>query len=328
MFLNDPYVEPQDAPPTPRGRYAPSPTGPLHLGNLRTALVCWMHMRLLNGALILRIEDLDEERVVPECTQKLMDDLLWLGLEWDEGPRVGGPHASYMQSQRLEHYARATEALEAQGVLYKCLCSRKEIRQVQSAPHGRTHVYPGTCRDLTPQEYQEQASLKDGRAPVLRVRVGDRVIAFEDGIYGPQTQDLAAEVGDFIVMRRDGFFAYQLAVVVDDALMSITHVLRGEDLLESTPRQLLLYEYLNQPAPTFFHVPLMQDNQGIKLSKRDGASSLDTYRDSGWSADRVIGHLAYSLNLVDRDEPISPQELVDSLSLEAFVRTLQNSEPA
>lgn len=285
-------------------------------------------MRLLQGQLVLRIEDLDEERVVPGCAQQLMDDLLWLGLDWDEGPDIGGPFGPYTQSERLDHYAHAAQVFSEKGRVYRCLCSRKDIRQVQSAPHGLTSVYPGTCRDLTAEQYEAMSERKSEREPALRARVDARVIHFTDLLYGPQTQDLAADVGDFVIVRRDGFFAYQLAVVVDDALMGITHVLRGEDLLDSTARQILLYEQLGYAPPAFLHVPLMQDEHGIKLSKRDGAASLEIYRDAGWSAERVIGHLAYSLNLMDRDEPISARALVESLSLEEFVRTLHDSRTA
>lgn len=299
-----------------RGRYAPSPTGPLHMGNVRTALLCWLHIRLQPGArLIMRIEDVDGLRSSADHTPGVLEDLAWLGLDWDEGPDVGGRFGPYTQSERFDLYDRVLEELEARGLAYPCYCSRKDVRAattVSGADGGL--VYPGTCRDRSAAELEEVARQK-GYRPVWRFRAEGRV-RFEDRVTGPLEQDLTREVGDFIIKRRDGFWAYQLAVVIDDIMMGVTDVLRGEDLLASTPRQIALYEALGATPPRFAHVPLMRGADGEKLSKRDGAESIAARRARGESAASIIARLAHGAGLIDVAEALSATELLQELSAE------------
>ena len=295
-----------------RARYAPSPTGPLHLGNVRTALVAWLHARLSGATLILRMEDLDEPRALPGSADSILDDLRWLGLTWDEGPDVGGPCGPYTQSERKALYESALADLQAQGLVYPCRCSRKEILAASSAPHGASPVYPGTCRRASDRT--------SDRAPALRLIVAADRVAFEDGLRGEYGQQLDVEVGDFVIKRAEGLFAYQLAVVVDDLLMGITHVVRGEDLLDSTPRQLALLARLRGQAPSYWHVPLLRDAQGHKLSKRDGATGVGALRARGVSGPQLVGALAASLGLWPSDAgACALDELLDALgSVEAL----------
>lgn len=304
-----------------RGRYAPSPTGELHLGNVRTALVAWLHARLTGATFIMRIEDLDEPRAQPGGAQQMMEDLAWLGLDWDEGPDVGGPCGPYVQSERKAIYEAALAHLHEQGQTFECYCSRKDIQEASSAPHGATPIYPGTCRDYTDDERDALAAHKQ-RSPSWRLKAPARTFSLEDQVYGPYAQRLDQDVGDFMIKRVDGFFAYQLAVVVDDLLMGVTDVVRGQDLLDSTPRQLLLFELLGAPCPpTFWHVPLMLDEQsGQKLSKRDGSQSISSLRAQGKSQAQIIGALASSLGLWQRDEPATPAALLEALKDEQTLR--------
>lgn len=294
-----------------RGRYAPSPTGDLHLGNLRTALLAWLFARCAGGQFVMRIEDLDRPRVRPAATQRMLDDLRWLGLDWDEGPDVGGPYAPYVQSQRQEIYDLYLQRLVDAGLVYPCYCSRAEIARVASAPQGPEGTrYPGTCRHLTPQQRRQHQA--NSRRPSLRFRVDDqRIVSFTDLLAGPMEQQVQQAVGDFIVCRSDGIFAYQFAVVVDDALMHINQVVRGADLLPSTARQILLYEALGFPVPTFAHVPLVLDEQGKRLSKREQSAGLEPLRAAGATPEQVVGWLAADCGLVDRGEEISTKGLIN-----------------
>jgi glutamyl-tRNA synthetase len=303
-----------------RGRYAPSPTGDLHLGNLRTALLAWLFARATGGRFVLRIEDLDRPRVRPGATQRMLDDLRWLGLTWDEGPDCGGPYAPYTQSEREAIYRAYLQRLLEAGLVYPCYCSRAEIAQAGSAPQQGADEgprYPGTCRHLT--ETRRRQYEASGRRPSLRFRVDDeRVVAFTDLIAGPTTQHVQRAVGDFIVLRSDGIFAYQFAVVVDDALMHITQVVRGADLLSSTARQILLYEALGFPVPDFAHVPLMLDAGGRRMAKRDQSAGLAPLLAAGFSPGQIIGQLAASCGLLDAASPISPTELARRYSERSY----------
>lgn len=298
-----------------RGRYAPSPTGAQHLGNARTALLAWMQARLQGGEFVLRMEDLDLPRLKPGSAAGILNDLEWLGLDWDEGDGRGGGSAPYTQSERNEFYAGALRVLEAEGLVFSCTCSRRDIRLASSAPHGKTPVYPGTCRD--------GPRLVTDRACSLRFRVPDRSISFEDRIAGEVTQNLRSEVGDFILKRRDGLFAYQLAVVVDDALMGISDVVRGMDLIESTPRQILLYQALGVQPPVFWHVPLMHGGEGERMSKRFGSTTVEEYRAGGGSASELAGKLAASVGLVGPGLRLSPRDLLGRYDIDGFRRHLQ-----
>jgi glutamyl-tRNA synthetase len=298
-----------------RGRYAPSPSGDLHLGNLRTALLAWLFARAGGGNFVLRIEDLDQPRVRPGATQRMLDDLHWLGLDWDEGPDCGGPYAPYVQSERRAIYSDYLQRLCAADLVYPCYCSRAEVAQaarIASAPQQGAEEgprYPGTCRTLTQQ--QRAAYEAAGRRPALRFRVDDeRVVTFHDLIEGTVTQHVQSAVGDFIVCRSDGIFAYQFAVVVDDGLMRINQVVRGADLLSSTARQILLFEALGFPPPTFAHVPLLLDEQGKRLAKRTQSAGLAPLRAAGASSEQIVGRLAASCGLVAPGRETSPNMLI------------------
>lgn len=261
-----------------RGRLAPSPTGYLHLGHARTFWIAQNRAQLQGGTLVLRNEDLDQARCKPQFVQAMSEDLRWFGFEWQEGPDCGGPFWPYDQSRRMPHYRSALDQLRASGLVYPCTCSRQDVLRALGAPHpGEDEpVYPGTCRERRLEEEPP------GPGVNWRFRVPPgRLVAFEDGFAGQQSFVAGVDFGDFVVWRHDDIPAYQLAVVVDDAAMQITEVVRGMDLLRSTGRQLLLYAALGLPAPAFFHCPLMLDERGERLAKRHDALSLRTLRDRG-----------------------------------------------
>ncbi|HYG57898.1 MAG TPA: tRNA glutamyl-Q(34) synthetase GluQRS [Symbiobacteriaceae bacterium] len=301
-----------------RGRFAPTPSGQMHIGNARTALLAWLQARQAGGALVLRMEDIDKPRSRPDLARQILSDLRWMGLDWDEGPDVGGPHGSYVQSEREELYAAALEQLRAGGWVYPCYCSRAELQAIASAPHGLASegpAYPGLCRTLTPGQRAERAAR--GKTPSLRFAMPDQPCAFDDGIAGPQRFGPGAG-GDFVVRRADGIIGYQLAVVVDDAAMRISDVLRGWDLLDSTPRQIWLYQALGLPAPRFAHAPLLLGPDGQRLSKRHGSVTVAGLREAGTSPERLVGHLAHLSGLLDRPEPVRPHDLVAGFTLSRF----------
>jgi glutamyl-tRNA synthetase len=293
--------------PRPRGRFAPSPTGDLHLGSASTALLAWLSARSKGGAFVLRLEDLDQPRVRVGSAERISEDLRWLGLDWDEGPDVGGPHAPYTQWSRRERYREAFERLERAGAVYPCFCSRKDIARSASAPQapGDEVRYPGTCRERQPEE---------GRQAAWRFRASTAgALEFHDGVRG--TERLAAgDSWDFVVRRSDGVPSYQLAVVVDDAEMGITEVVRGDDLVPSTFRQILLYRALGWPPPEFAHVPLLLGRDGARLSKRHEASSVREAREAGASAEAVVGRLAGLLGLRPTPDSVRARDLVDGFS--------------
>jgi len=295
-----------------RGRFAPSPTGRMHLGNARSALLGWLQARAAGGTFLLRIEDLDRARCRPQYLEDLYRDLEWLGLTWDEPPLV--------QSQRDDVYREALARLERAGHLYPCFCTRAEIARVASAPHGPGDEgprYPGTCSGLSAEATAERSRQ---RPPALRFRPPPGQVCFEDGLLGRTCQDVATGVGDFVVRRNDGVASYQLAVVVDDAASGITDVLRGEDLLASTPRQLQLYEALGLKAPRFWHVPLVLGEDGRRLAKREGAFALAELRERGVPAEPVLGLLAAWSGLGE-GAPVSLEELVRRFRPEALPRS-------
>jgi glutamyl-tRNA synthetase len=302
-----------------RGRYAPSPTGPLHLGNARTALVSWLAARAAGGAYVLRIEDLDGPRVRPGLEARILDDLRWLGLDWDEGPDVGGGSGPYRQSERMPRYAEALERLRAGGLVYPCFCSRAEIAAASQAPHGPADEgprYPGTCSALSADEVSRRSA---SRRPAWRFRVPAGKISFTDGVHGSVEVDVGAGAGDFVVARADGVPAYQLAVVVDDAAMAITDVVRGDDLLPSTGRQVLLYRALRLSPPRFAHVPLVVGEDGARLAKRHGALSLGDLRERGADPRAVVELLADLSGLRAGARP-SPRDLVSGFDLARMAR--------
>ncbi len=300
------------------GRYAPSPTGPLHMGNLRTALLAWLHSRLQDGQFYLRMDDLDKPRTVDGSADQILRDLEWLGLDWDG--RV------LYQSQRTSVYQDAFEQLNDQGLVYPCFCSRKDIQQAVSAPHSHSMVYPGTCGDFS---QAEQALKHQQKQPAARVRVAGSVIGFTDGCLAAQQENLSQQCGDFVIKRADGLFAYQLAIVVDDMEQGVTDVIRGADLLESTARQLYLMQQL-QPdfsAPHYWHVPLMLDAQGERLAKRDGAKSIAEWQAEGRDQNQLVAYLANSVGLIDQIPSISAEQLLAQVSLNSWVAELKPHTP-
>jgi len=273
---------------TYRGRLAPSPTGYLHLGHARTFWLAQARARAAGGVLVLRNEDLDPDRCRLEFVAAMLEDLRWFGLDWQEGPDRGGPHAPYEQSRRTPLYRAALERLQAGGHVYPCTCSRRDIRAAVSAPQGADDepVYPGTCRPGSSGAGFEPRTA--GRPPCWRFRVPDgEVIEFVDGGFGPQRFVAGRDFGDFVVWRPDGVPAYQLACVVDDAAMGITEVVRGADLLVSTARQWLLYRALGWKPPAFYHVPLVTDAAGRRLAKRHDALSLRALRAQGMTPEQI-----------------------------------------
>ena len=266
--------------PTYRGRLAPSPTGYLHLGHARTFWIAQERAGAAGGALILRSEDLDAARCRAEFSSAMIGDLRWFGLRWSEGPDVGGPHAPYVQSERMAGYVAAFEKLRACGAIYPCTCSRQDVLRALTAPHAGEEepVYPGTCRPL-----RGKSEIRISKSETnWRFRVPDgETISFTDSALGGHTEIAGRDFGDFLVWRKDDLTSYQLACVVDDAAMQITEVVRGADLLTSTCRQLLLYRALGLDAPAFYHCALMTDVNGIRLAKRDDATSLRGLRESG-----------------------------------------------
>ena len=292
------------------GRFAPSPSGRMHLGNLLCALLAWLSAKSKGGKLILRIEDLDTARCKPAYARQLEADLRWLGLTWDEGGSDGGPCAPYDQSRRTALYQAALEELQRQGVVYPCFCTRAQLL-ASSAPHredGLT-VYAGTCRGLTADE-AERRRRETGREPALRLRVPEETVRFTDGHMGPVAEYLPTDCGDFLLRRSDGLFAYQLAVVVDDAAMGVTEVVRGADLLSSTPRQLLLYRLLGLTPPEFYHFPLLLDARGRRLSKRDGSLGLEALQ-VRYTPEEIVGKLAFLAGLNPAAAPCRPEELLE-----------------
>jgi glutamyl-tRNA synthetase len=307
-----------------RGRFAPSPTGDVHFGTARTALAAWLAARAAGGSYVMRIEDLDGPRTIPGAEERILDDLGWLGLDWDEGPDVGGPHAPYRQSLRLARYDAAVEQLLAAGRAFRCWCSRAEVARAAAAPHGPADDgprYPGTCRVRATPPPRD-------RRPSVRLRVDPEEVAFVDGVHGARSEDVAAAIGDFVIRRADGIPAYQLAVVVDDAVMGMSDIVRGDDLLGSTARQLLLYRALGLAAPRFAHVPLVLGPDGARLSKRHGAIGVRALAERGLSPARVVGLLASTLGLCPEGTELEPRQLVDGFSLDRISRAPTTFDPA
>lgn len=263
-----------------RGRLAPSPTGLLHLGHAQTFWTAQKRARSHGGVLVLRNEDLDSARCKPEFVAAMFEDLRWFGLDWQEGPDCGGPFGPYSQSERREFYLSAFESLRKSGSLFRCTCSRQDVLRAVQAPHlGEDEpLYPGTCRHRIATEEEPSTASK----ATWRFRVPDgETIEFIDGHYGPQCFIAGKDFGDFVVWRQDDLPSYQLAVVVDDSAMRVTEVVRGQDLLRSTARQLLLYRALRWTPPDFFHCPLVTDASGARLAKRHDALSLRALREKG-----------------------------------------------
>lgn len=282
------------------GRFAPSPTGRMHAGNIYTALFAWLIAKSQNGSIVLRIEDLDKDRSKPEFINAVMQDFEFLGLYWDKGP--------YFQSARSEVYLDALHELEKHHQIYPCFCTRADLH-ASSAPHrGEKPIYAGTCRNLTQEEIGQRYLLRN---PALRICVPNVTVSFEDMIQGVYEENLAKDCGDFIVKRSDGSFAYQLAVVVDDAEQGVNSIVRGVDLLSSTPQQIFLRKALSlHDEVSYAHVPLLVSEQGRRLSKRDSDASLEELLARYKTPQSIIGHIAYISGLMEEEEPVTPDQLL------------------
>lgn len=285
------------------GRIAPSPSGRMHLGNALSALLAWASARSKDGCFVLRLEDLDERCRRPEHVRGIIEDLSWLGIDWDGDIIV--------QSRRLELYEAALERIVGKAELYPCFCSRADLHAA-SAPHASdgTPIYAGTCRGLDDEQRDELARERAGRF-ALRLHVPDERIAFNDVVQGRCEQSLRGECGDFVVRRSDGVFAYQLVCVVDDIASGVSEVVRGSDLLSSTPRQILLYRLLDAPIPTFAHHPLLLAHDGRRLSKRDEDATIAGLRERGTRPEEVVGTIAHLAGQVEMPVPMSAAELAD-----------------
>ena len=288
---------------TPVGRFAPTPSGRMHLGNVFAALLAWLSVRSRGGEMVLRMEDLDTARTSGEYAETLREDLAWLGLDYDRETPA--------QSQRTEAYDRAFSLLEEKGLLYPCYCTRSQLHSV-NAPHlsDGTYVYPGTCRNLT-----EEDRAGFSRPPAWRVRVDDREWMVQDRVQGEYRCVLSRDCGDMVIRRADGVYVYQLAVTVDDGEAGVTEVVRGMDLLSSAPRQMYLQTLLGLPHPEYAHVPMLLAADGRRLSKRDRDLDLGELR-KHLTPEQLIGWLAHAAGLIDRPSPISPRELCKDFSWE------------
>ena len=283
----------------PTGRFAPTPSGRLHLGNILCAMLAYLSARSKGGRFLLRIEDVDIPRCPRSLARQCIDDLTWLGFTWDEEPLY--------QSDRGNVYAAILDRLTAEGHTYPCFCTRAQLMSLAAPNLGDTQViYQRTCASLTPEEAAERALT---RPPAIRLRVPDEEISFTDGLFGLQSENLARDCGDFILRRSDGLYGYQLAVVVDDATSCVTEVVRGRDILSATPRQLYLQRLLGYPTPEYVHIPLLVDAQGRRLAKRDKDLDL-TALARRFTPAEILGMLAFSAGLLDDVRPMTLEQLI------------------
>ncbi len=297
-----------------RVRFAPSPTGKLHIGGARTAIYNWAFARANGGTFILRIDDTDPTRSTEENTQIILRAMRWLGLDWDEGPEVGGDFGPYSQTERLDLYKQTAERLLAEGKAYPCFCTPEQLAADREAAAARKDPFQGyqrRCRDLSPEE--AQARIDAGEPYVLRIKVPeDRGnVVINDAVHGKVTFD-AKELDDFVIFRSDGTPTYNFATVVDDALMGITHVIRGDDHLSNTPRQVMVYEAMGAPVPVFAHISMILGADGKKLSKRHGATSVEEYRDAGYLSDAFVNYLALLGWSLDGETTVIPRDVLAS----------------
>lgn len=304
-----------------KGRFAPSPTGHIHLGNVWIALLSYLSVKQQHGTFLVRMEDIDIQRSKRELGEQLLDDLEWLGFEWDEGPRIGGAHGPYWQSERYDYYEKTLAQWESVGFVYPCFCNRARIQSIASAPHRGEipHLYDGHCRHLSLADIKEQWTKKE---PSWRIKVEDRTIEFMDRWQGLQTRVLRSEVDDFVVKRGDGMFAYNLAVTLDDVAMGVTEIVRGADLLDTTAQQMYLYSLLGESPVHYGHAPLLIDVEGHRLSKRQKSITIKELRESGYSSERILGELCKQCDLVMKDELLSH----GTITLCELVERARNSE--
>lgn len=306
---------------TVRVRFAPSPTGFLHLGGARTALFNWAFARKNGGVFILRIEDTDLTRSTEESVRVILESLKWLGLFWDEGPEVGGPYGPYFQSQRLHLYREYAEKLKESGYAYECFCTPEELKARKEAviAQGKSWRYDRKCLALSARE--REALHEEGRKPVLRFRIPEGTTTFVDMLRGEVTFD-NDELDDFVIMKSDGMPTYNFACVVDDALMRITHVIRGDDHISNTPRQVLLYKALGFPCPEFAHIPMILGKDRTRLSKRHGSPSVTYYRDMGYLPEAMVNYLARLSWATGEEEKeiFTREEIIERFSLEQVTK--------
>lgn len=313
-----------------RVRFAPSPTGKLHIGGARTAIYNWAFARANGGTFILRIDDTDPTRSTDENTQIILRAMRWLGLDWDEGPEVGGDFGPYSQTERLDLYKQTAERLLAEGKAYPCFCTPEQLAADREAAQARKDPFQGyqrRCRDLSPQE--AQARIDAGEPYVLRIKVPeDRGnVVINDAVHGEVAFD-AKELDDFVIFRSDGTPTYNFATVVDDALMGITHVIRGDDHLSNTPRQVMVYEAMGAPVPVFAHISMILGADGKKLSKRHGATSVEEYRDAGYLSDAFVNYLALLGWSLDGETTVIPRDVLASqFSLERISKNPATFDP-
>ncbi len=327
MIVTGTSTNPAERPAAVRLRFAPSPTGYLHVGGARTALFNWLYARHLGGTFVLRIEDTDVARSSEESVQAILDGMRWLGLNWDEGPEVGGSFGPYFQMQRLDTYKEAANQLLNAGHAYHCFCTKEELDGLRAAAQekGETFAYPGRCRNLLPDIVQKFCD--EGRKPVIRFQVptsGETVV--DDLVHGPVTfrND---QFDDFVIMKADGGPTYNFAVVVDDALMQISHVLRGDDHLSNTPKQILIYQALGYVLPRFGHIPMILGSDRTRLSKRHGATSVMAYAEAGYLSDAFVNYLS-RLGWGHGDQEIfTRQELIDFFDVPAINKTAAVFDP-
>jgi nondiscriminating glutamyl-tRNA synthetase len=309
--------------PAVRVRIAPSPTGPLHIGTARTALYNFLHARHVDGTFILRLEDTDRVRSTPEFEKDILDGLHWLGLDWDEGPEVAGepargPHAPYRQMERLPSYAAAAQRLLVDDLAYPCYCTPDELEADRKAQEAARQPprYVGRCAQLTPEE--RRAREADGRQGALRFRVGEGVVGFDDVVRGRVEIDVANLGGDFVIVRADGTPLYHFTVVIDDAAMEITDVIRGEDHLSNTPKHILLFRALGYPVPRFAHLPLILNPDRTKMSKRKSQTAIDDYIAQGFVKEALVNYLAFlGWSTGTEEEILSLDEIVERFDLRA-----------
>lgn len=306
-----------------RTRYAPSPTGVPHIGNIRTALFDYLLARRHGGQFILRLEDTDRTRLVPDSIAKISESLRWLGLDYDEGPDIGGPYGPYVESERTEYYRAAADRLLAQGDAYECWCSseRLDAMRAEQTRLKQPPKYDRRCRAPEGQAAARREAKAEGRNCVVRFKTPlEGEVTLHDAIFGQSTFDLAT-IDDFVMLKSDGYPTYHLAYIVDDEMMKITHVLRGNEWISSAPRHLLIYEALGYEPPVLAHLPLVLGPDGAKLSKRHGATSVFEYRDAGYLPEAVfnfLGLLGWSLD--DKTEMISREQFIEHFTLERIVK--------
>jgi len=304
-------------------RLAPSPTGALHLGNARTFLVNWLLARQNNWKIILRIEDLDGPRIKKGADQQAIEDLRWLGIDWDEGP--------IYQSQRRDRYRVAVEELLKRKLAYPCICTRKEVDSAASAPHADdgAAIYPGTCRDRF-TSVEDAMRHSRGRQPAVRFDTRGQSVDLDDLFSGHHHFNVESQLGDFVIAKGDGTPAYHLAVVIDDADMGVTHIVRGDDLLDSTPRQILLYRALNRAdrIPSYYHLPLVIGTDGKRLAKRHGDTRIASYREAGVTAERLLGLIASWCGIEGFGDEVRAADLIKKFDLNRLPRTPIVFDPA